>query len=133
MSENIFSVIQQIAERKIVEAQERGEFENLPGSGKPLQIEDDSNIPEDLRMAWKVLRNAGCLPPEIADRKEVSNIVELLENCQDEQLRLKNMQRLRFLVQRIQYQHNRSTYLDEDSNYYSQLLDKLEKKQYKNN
>ncbi|HOH09159.1 MAG TPA: DUF1992 domain-containing protein, partial [bacterium] len=63
-----------IAEQRIAAAMERGEFDNLPGQGQPLAAEDLSGVPEDLRMAYKVLKNAGCLPPEI----ELSNEVESL-------------------------------------------------------
>ena len=43
-----------IAEQRIREACERGDFDSLPGAGKPLELEDDSHIPEDLRMAYKL-------------------------------------------------------------------------------
>jgi Domain of unknown function (DUF1992) len=48
-----------LAERKIAEAIERGEFDDLPGAGKPLELEDDPLVPEELRMAYRILRNAG--------------------------------------------------------------------------
>ena len=51
-----------IAEQRIREACERGAFDSLPGAGKPLELEDDSHIPEDLRMAYKLLKNAGYVP-----------------------------------------------------------------------
>jgi hypothetical protein len=49
-----------IAERKIEEALARGEFDNLPGAGRPLDLDDvDPLIPEELRMAFRILKNAG--------------------------------------------------------------------------
>ena len=48
-----------LAERKIAEAIERGELDGLPGAGKPLDLEDDPLVPEELRMAYRILRNAG--------------------------------------------------------------------------
>ncbi len=54
-----------IAERKIAEAAERGEFDDLPGRGKPLDLEDDALVPEDLRMAYRILKNAGYVPAEV--------------------------------------------------------------------
>ena len=48
-----------IAERKIVEALERGELANLPGEGRPLELDDDALVPEDLRLAYRILKNAG--------------------------------------------------------------------------
>ena len=68
-----FSAIQIIAENRIREAQQNGEFDNLPGMGKPLEFEDDSNIPEDLRMAYKILKmQAACRRKSRSGRKSTS-------------------------------------------------------------
>ncbi len=75
---NPFSVIQFIAEQRIAEAQAQGVFDNLPGTGRPLELEDMSHVPEELRMAYKILSNAGCLPPELEQRKELNRLVDLL-------------------------------------------------------
>lgn len=126
MSEvNPWSVIQFIAERRIEEAQSQGMFNNLPGSGKPLVLEDMSQVPEELRMAYKILRNAGCLPPEIEERKEINRLVDLLEQCEDEQERVRQMQRLRFMVTRTKMRFQKTVRLDQDDAYYDRLLDKL--------
>ena len=53
------------------QAIEAGEFDNLQGKGQPLNLEDDSHIPPELRMAYKILKNADCLPPELELRQEV--------------------------------------------------------------
>jgi DnaJ-like protein len=45
-------------------------FENLPGAGKPLDLEEYFNTPEDLRMAFSILKNANCAPPEAEMLKE---------------------------------------------------------------
>ena len=54
-----------IAEQKIAEAIENGDFDDLPGAGKPLELDDDSLVPEDLRLAYRILKNAGFVPPEV--------------------------------------------------------------------
>ena len=59
-----------IAERRIEEARDRGELDNLPGAGKPLPEEDQLLVPEHQRMAYRILRNSGFLPPELAMHKE---------------------------------------------------------------
>ncbi|MCX4308776.1 MAG: DUF1992 domain-containing protein [Desulfovibrio sp.] len=120
-----FSAIQIIAENRIREAQQNGEFDNLPGMGKPLEFEDDSNIPEDLRMAYKILKNAGCLPPEIEERKEINKLADLLENCPDEGERIALARKAQFLIMRLQTRHNRHVRLDENDPYYENLLKKL--------
>lgn len=59
-----------IAEQRIAEAIENGDFDDLPGSGKPLQLDDDSLVPEELRLAYRVLKNAGFVPSEIESLKD---------------------------------------------------------------
>jgi DnaJ homologue, subfamily C, member 28, conserved domain len=54
-----------IAERKIEEALARGEFDGLPGEGRPLDLDDDALVPEELRMAYRILKNAGFAPQEV--------------------------------------------------------------------
>lgn len=120
-----WSVIQGIAERRILEAQERGDFDDLPGSGRPLNLEDDSAVPEELRMAYKILRNSGCLPPELADRKEINGLLDMLERCVDERERVRHMERLRYLVTRARTRHQRPFHLEEDDPYYDRILDRL--------
>lgn len=73
----------QLAESKIRAAIARGELDDLPGSGKPLQLEDLSRVPADLRMGYKLLRNAGCLPPELEARKEAARLGALLDATGD--------------------------------------------------
>jgi hypothetical protein len=61
-----------LAESKIRAAMERGEFDDLAGLGKPLALDDLAGVPVELRMGFKLLRNAGCLPPELEARKEAA-------------------------------------------------------------
>ena len=77
-SANAFSVLQSIAEERIREAQRDGVFDDLPGKGGPLHLEDESGIPEELRMAYHVLKNAGMVPREVQERKEISNLADML-------------------------------------------------------
>ena len=67
-----------IAESKIRTAMARGEFDNLPGRGRPLKLEDCSRVPAELRMGFRLLRNAGCLPPELEARKEMTRLGTLI-------------------------------------------------------
>ncbi len=65
------SIFARIAEAKIQEGIERGDFDSLPGRGKPLRFEDMSGVPADMRLGYKILRNAGVAPPEVELRREV--------------------------------------------------------------
>jgi hypothetical protein len=67
-----------IVEERIRTAQSEGAFDNLPGKGRPLNLDDDNGVPEDLRLAFKVLKNSNCLPIEMELRKEFFNLRKLL-------------------------------------------------------
>lgn len=68
-----------IIEAKIAEAQAAGAFDDLPGTGKPLDLDDDRLVPEDLRAAYRILKNAGYVPDELLARKEAAGLRQLLQ------------------------------------------------------
>jgi hypothetical protein len=72
-----------IAEARIREAIEQGVFENLPGAGKPLDLEEYFNTPEDFRMAFSILKNANCAPPEVELMKEVARLEQEIAETAD--------------------------------------------------
>src|SRR5881396_1012155 len=76
-----------IIEERIQAAQKEGVFDNLPGKGKPLKLDDDSSVPEDLRLTFKVLKNSNCLPIEMEMRKEIFNLRQLLNAAIDAETR----------------------------------------------
>ena len=64
-----------LIERRIQSAMARGEFDNLPGAGRPLALDDDPLVPASLRAAYRVLKNAGFVPPELAQIAEVNALL----------------------------------------------------------
>jgi Domain of unknown function (DUF1992) len=78
------SFLHNLAEQRILEAQRAGAFDNLPGKGKPLELEDWSWVPEDLRISYHVLKNAHVLPPEVELRKDIHILEDLLKHVEDE-------------------------------------------------
>jgi hypothetical protein len=72
-----------IAEQRIREAMDRGLFESSPYRGRRVELREDESIPPELRMAFKILRDAGCLPPEVELRKDVATLSELLDTIVD--------------------------------------------------
>ena len=122
---------EKIAERKIKEALEKGELDNLPGQGEPLSLEDDSHVPEDLRMAYKVLKNADCLPPEIELRKEIRQMEDLLETMPDEKEKYSHIKRINLKITRLNMMGHKSPLLEENQLYYSKIIGKLGRKQLK--
>lgn len=76
------ALIDEWAERHIIQALKNGELDNLPGNGKPLQLDDDAFVPLDLRVGYRLLKNAGYLPPQLQDRQEALTIVGLLSQLE---------------------------------------------------
>jgi hypothetical protein len=79
------SFFTRVVEERIRAAQQAGEFDNLPGRGKPLELEDWSKVPEDLRVAYHVMKNAGVLPPEAQLLKEIHTLQDLLKYVEEEE------------------------------------------------
>ena len=65
---------ERIAEQKIREAMEAGEFDNLPSAGTRVDLEAYFSLPAHLRMAYSVLKSANCLPAEVELLNEVTRI-----------------------------------------------------------
>lgn len=95
-------ILRMLAEEKIQEAVRRGDFNNLPGSGKPLPPDDMDNVPEELRVGYKLLKNAGLIPEEMQLRKEMVTLGDLLSACRDDGERAKLERELS--VKRLRYQ-----------------------------
>jgi DNA polymerase/3'-5' exonuclease PolX len=75
---------ERLIEEKIREAMEKGEFDNLPGKGKPLDLEAYFAMPEDMRLGFSVLKSAGCLPVEVELQKEIESLKAQLTACDDQ-------------------------------------------------
>ncbi len=116
-----------IAERKIREAQEKGEFDNLPGKGKPLQLEDDSQVPEELRLAYKILKNADCLPPELELKKDIIRMEDMLRGVQDVKEKYRLMKKLNFQIMKLNMMRKASPLLEEDQVYYDKVVEQFSK------
>ena len=120
---------QRIVEERIREAQKNGEFDNLPGRGKPLSLEDESHIPEDLRIAYKILKNADCLPPEILEKKEIYQMEELLASIPDEKERYKLIKKINYRIMKLNMMGKRSPLLEENQIYCKKVIDKMAEKE----
>ena len=81
------SAFARLADSRIRAAFERGEFDDLPGKGKPLPPDALARVPAELRMGLRILRNADCLPPELEARKEAARLGALIATAGDEEER----------------------------------------------
>ncbi len=114
-----------IAEARILEAIEKGQFSNLAGAGKPLELEDLSQVPEELRMAYKILKNAGCVPESVQLRKDIAQLQVLATQTGDEIRRVNAIKRLNLLLAKLDSQ--RANHLQAlEMEYYQKLVDKLD-------
>ncbi|MEJ4047466.1 DUF1992 domain-containing protein [Erwinia sp. SLM-02] len=96
------SLLDQLAEKHILAALREGELDNLPGAGHPLQLDDDSHVPPELRAGYRLLKNSGYLPPELEMRREAIELDQLLSGIdpQDESYDL-HARRLHLLELRL--------------------------------
>jgi len=113
-----------IAERQIEEAMRRGDFDNLSGRGQKIIFEDDSMVPEDLRMAYKILKNAGYVPQDFLEDKEIVTASELLAAATDEQERYRQMQKLNYLIMKVNTRRRRPVNLEKDQAYYQKVVER---------
>ncbi len=97
-----------IAEARIAEAARAGAFDNLPGAGRPLALDDDRMIPEESRMAYRILRNAGFLPAELEARREAAMLRQLLAAATDDAERSRAAARLALLETTLETASGRS-------------------------
>lgn len=122
-------LLQHLVEQRIAQAAAEGAFENLPGQGKPLDLDDAPLVPEELRVAHRILKNAGYLPPEIAELREITELGALMRFATGEDERRRASTRLALLCARLEAAGRRS--LAEasapGSSYASRIADRLER------
>jgi len=115
-----------IVEERIRKAQQKGEFDNLEGSGKPLNLLDDQAVAEELRLAYKILKNADCLPPEIELKKEIQQTEQLLSGMGETAAKYRTMKKLNFLIMKLNTLRKTSIDLEAPQKYSGKLIKKLE-------
>lgn len=71
-----FPALAALVERKLEQAVARGEFSGLPGEGRPLELEEDCLVAEEDRIACRVLKSAGMLPPGLQAFAAATRIIE---------------------------------------------------------
>jgi hypothetical protein len=114
-----------IAEQKIVEAMQTRSLTTSKWKNKPLPLENDSNIPDDLKMAYKIMKNSGYLPPEIEERKEVQRLEELIAATEDEHERLQQMRKLNVLLMKIDSKRATPANISQQDDYYRKIVERV--------
>jgi len=122
----MFPGFEKIIEQRIKEAQKKGAFDDLPGSGKPLNLADDANVPEDLKLAYKMLKNADCVPPEIELKNEIRRTEDLLAGMKDTTEKYRLMKKLNFQIMKLNAVRNGPVEFEIPQQYSDKLLGRLE-------
>lgn len=77
--------IEKLIDKMIKEAMAKGEFDNLPGSGQPVDLSDYFATPEDVRLGHKMLKDANIIPEELELLREAEALKAELANCATEE------------------------------------------------
>lgn len=125
LSDVMIPGFEQIVEERIQKAQRQGEFTNLPGAGKPLNLVSDQHIPEDLRLPYKILKNADCLPEEIALNKEIQRTEDLIAAMPDTTRKFKAIKKLNFLIMKLNACRKGNIQFDVPQKYMGAVSDRI--------
>jgi hypothetical protein len=82
-------------------------------------------VPDDLKMAYKIMKNAGYLPPEIEMKKEIQSLEELIASTEDEHLRLKQMKKLTVLLMKVEAARKTPTNFAAQDDYYRKVVERV--------
>lgn len=113
---------EKIVEERIRTAQKKGDFDDLPYAGKPLSLESDLHIAEDLRLSYKILKNAGCVPPEIDLKKQIVHLESLLADMDETPEAYRLLKKLNFLIMKLNCVRDGNVSLDSPQIYREKLL-----------
>lgn len=118
------SMFQKRVEKRIREAQENGDFDNLAGSGKPLDLSSWEKVPEEMRLAFTILKNAGFKPPELELKKEIGQIEELLAGDLEESEKYRQIKKLNFLITKLNETRTGPMNLEKNQKYYEKIVNR---------
>ena len=103
----------------------KGQLDVEGWRNKPLPMANDYLVPEELRMAHKILKNAGYLPPEIETKKEIQQIEDLLATCEDERTRVKQIKKLSYLMMNLSIMRGDTLNIENHEEYYRQVVERI--------
>lgn len=124
----MFPGFEKIVENRIRSAQRKGAFENLDGAGKPLLFEDDRHIPEELRLAYKILKMADFTPPEIELKKEILQTETLLAGMPETAQKYRILKKLNFLIMKLNSIRETAVEREVPQRYMPKLAGRLDQK-----
>ena len=122
----MFSGFEKIVEERIRKAQLKGDFDNLPGTGKPLELTDDHHIPQELRLVYKILKNADCVPPEIELAGEIRKTEDLLSGVEDSARKYRILKKLNLMIMKLNTMRNSKVEFEMPQHYIDKATDKMD-------
>ncbi len=120
-----FAFIHKIAEERIQDSMQKGDFRDLEGSGRRIEYEDDSMVPEDLRMAYKILKNSGHVPPEVRQKREIRNAIDLIDHMEDEKAKYRQIQKVNYMIRELNIRRERPVAFEQQEVYYDKIVNKV--------
>ena len=98
------------------------------GAGNPLDLEESGSVPEDLRIAYKILKNADYIPPELELKKEIRKTEELLAGMEDTAEKYRVLKKLNYMIMKVNLLRNTPVMFEESELYAEKLVDKFGQK-----
>ena len=118
--------LHRIAEQKISEAIANGSMADLSHwKGRPLPEDDMANVPQDLRLAYRMLKSAGYIPEELTLHKEIKQTEDLLRTATGERERYKLLKKINLMKSKLEAKRGRPFHFGEGSDYFNRVVDKL--------
>ena len=118
---------EKIVEERIRKAQKKGEFNNLPGAGKPIPSpRQEVSLPSDLSLSYKILKNADFLPPEIELKKQIQQTEDLLAGMEDTAEKYRTLKKLNYMIMKLNITFNKSIIIEIPQQYKDSIAKRLE-------
>lgn len=117
--------LSRIAEQKITQAMQEKDFVSPKWKNKPLPLDEDRFVPDDLKMAYKILKMSGYLPKEIEERKEIKKLEDLIACTEDEHERLRQMKKLNVLLMKMDEKRDNPVNISSQSEYYRKVVERI--------
>ncbi|MDJ0667447.1 MAG: DUF1992 domain-containing protein [Desulfobacterales bacterium] len=124
----MFDGFQKIVEERIRVAQQKGQFDNLDGRGKPLPRDViGDTVPEDLRLSYRILKNADCVPPEVELQHEIRRTEDLLTGMTETRDKYGILKKINFLIIKLNTMRRGRVDLEVPQHYADRLVSRMEK------
>lgn len=122
----MFPGFERIIEERIREAQKTGKFDNLSGKGQPFDFSKEPDLPPDMRLAYKILKNADCLPPEIELKKDIQRMEDLLAGETDTARKYKLLKKINYMILKLNAMRPGTAGFEMPQHYLDRIADRLD-------